>query len=84
MPCGASSNSSPVPSGTRTPAWLTCAPFANSSAGDQRRVGEHADIEPLHIAAYIEALQDSMAKPTVKQHLAAIGMLFDWLVTAMW
>jgi integrase/recombinase XerD len=37
------------------------------------------DIEPLHVAAYIEALQERMAKPTVKQHLAA--MLFDWLVT---
>jgi integrase/recombinase XerD len=39
------------------------------------------DIEPLHVATYIEALQDRMAKPTVKQHLAAIRMLFDWLVT---
>jgi hypothetical protein len=29
----------------------------------------------------IEALQERMAKPTVKQHLAAIRMLFDWLVT---
>ena len=48
---------------------------------DQRRVGELADIEPLHIAAYIEALQAAMSKPTVKQHLAAVGMLFDWLVT---
>jgi site-specific recombinase XerD len=47
---------------------------------DQRRVGELADIEPLHIAAYIEALQAAMSKPTVKQHLAAIGMLFGWLV----
>jgi integrase/recombinase XerD len=26
-------------------------------------------------------LQERMAKPTVKQHLAAIRMLFDWLVT---
>ena len=48
---------------------------------DRRRVGELADIEPLHIAAYVEALQGSMSKPTVKQHLAAIRMLFDWLVT---
>jgi hypothetical protein len=39
------------------------------------------DIEPLHVATYIEALQETMAKPTVKQHLAAIRMLFDWLVT---
>jgi site-specific recombinase XerD len=47
---------------------------------DQHHIGELADIEPLHVAAYIEALQDTMAKPTVKQHLAAIRMLFDWLV----
>jgi integrase/recombinase XerD len=40
------------------------------------------DIEPLHVATYIEALQERMAKPTVKQHLAAIRMLFDWLVTS--
>jgi site-specific recombinase XerC len=39
------------------------------------------DIEPLHVATYIETLQERMAKPTVKQHLAAIRMLFDWLVT---
>jgi site-specific recombinase XerD len=39
------------------------------------------DIESLHVATYIEALQERMAKPTVKQHLAAIRMLFDWLVT---
>ncbi|MCY2962589.1 MAG: tyrosine-type recombinase/integrase, partial [Planctomycetota bacterium] len=36
-------------------------------------------IEPLVVAAYIE--QHPGAKPTVKQHLAAIRMLFDWLVT---
>jgi site-specific recombinase XerC len=44
-------------------------------------VGEIADIEPLHVAAYIEGLQQTMAKPSVKQHLAAVRMLFDWLVT---
>src|SRR5580658_3066550 len=37
-------------------------------------------IEPLHVAAYIEALGRDYEKPTVKQHLAAIRMLFDWLV----
>ena len=46
------------------------------AASDRRLV----DIEPLHVAAYIEGLQQSMSKPTVKQHLAAIRMLFDWLV----
>jgi integrase/recombinase XerD len=38
-------------------------------------------IEPVHVAAYIEQLGASRSKPTVKQHLAAIRMLFDWLVT---
>jgi integrase/recombinase XerD len=47
---------------------------------EQHRIGDLADIEPLHVAAYIEALQETAAKPTVKQHLAAIRMLFDWLV----
>ena len=38
-------------------------------------------IEPMHVAAYIELLMQNHSKPTVKQHLAAIRMLFDWLVT---
>lgn len=37
------------------------------------------DIEPIHVAAYIE--RHAGAAPTVNQHLAAIRMLFDWLVT---
>ena len=32
-------------------------------------------------AAYVEGLGKDFEKPTVKQHLAAIRMLFDWLVT---
>ncbi|MBS0641122.1 MAG: site-specific integrase, partial [Proteobacteria bacterium] len=48
---------------------------------EQNQVGQLADIEPLHVAAYIEALGEDFEKPTVKQHLAAIRMLFDWLVT---
>jgi integrase/recombinase XerD len=48
---------------------------------DHHKVGELADIEPLHVAAYVEALGKDFEKPTVKQHLAAIRMLFDWLVT---
>ena len=47
---------------------------------ERHKIGELADIEPLHVAAYIEALQATAAKPTVKQHLAAIRMLFDWLI----
>jgi site-specific recombinase XerC len=48
---------------------------------DHHKIGQLVDIEPLHVAAYVEALGSRMAKPTVKQHLAAIRMLFDWLVT---
>jgi hypothetical protein len=34
----------------------------------------------VHVAAYIELLQRDRSAPTVKQHLACIRMLFDWLV----
>ncbi len=37
------------------------------------------DIEPITAAAYIETLQRQAAPPTVKQHMAAIRMLFSWL-----
>jgi site-specific recombinase XerC len=37
------------------------------------------DIEPITVAAYIEILQHQAAPPTVKQHMAAIRMLFSWL-----
>ena len=49
---------------------------------------ELAAIEPMHVAAYIETLGKTVnlrtdkvyGKATIKQHLAAIRMLFDWLV----
>lgn len=34
----------------------------------------------MHVAAYVEELQAELSKPSVKQHLAALRMLFDWLV----
>jgi len=37
-------------------------------------------LEPVVIAAYVEELCQRLAKPSVKQHLAAIRMLFDYLV----
>jgi site-specific recombinase XerD len=37
-------------------------------------------VEPIVVAAYIEELGKVRSKPTVKQHLAALRMLFDWLV----
>ena len=39
------------------------------------------DVKPLHVAAYIEQLSRERSAPTVKQRLAAIRHLFDWLVT---
>jgi site-specific recombinase XerD len=40
-----------------------------------------AAVQPLHVAAFIKDLQAELSPPTVKQHLAALRMLFDWLVT---
>jgi len=37
-------------------------------------------LEPIAIAAYIEQLMTVRSAPTVKQHLAAIKMLMDWMV----
>jgi site-specific recombinase XerC len=37
------------------------------------------DIEPITVAAYIETLQRHAAPATVKQHMAAIRMMFSWL-----
>ena len=36
-------------------------------------------LEPMIVAAYVEHLGESHDKPSVKQHLAAIRMLFDYL-----
>jgi site-specific recombinase XerD len=58
---------------------------------EQHGIGGLVDIEPFHVAAYLKALrvsepgdrtvrQRAAARPTVKQHLAAIRMLFDWLI----
>ncbi len=37
-------------------------------------------LQPVHVAAYVEQLGQTHSAPSVKQHLAAIKMLFDWLV----
>ena len=39
-----------------------------------------ARVEPMVVAAYVEELTGKLAPASVKQHLAAIRMLFDWLV----
>ena len=48
---------------------------------EERGVTEIGGVQPLHVAGYREALrQEGYSVPTVKQHLAAIRELFDWLV----
>jgi site-specific recombinase XerD len=45
-----------------------------------RGLDELGQVKPVHVAGYIETLLQELSKPTVKQHLAALRMLFDWLV----
>ena len=47
---------------------------------EARGVRSISEIMPLHVAAYIEGLTRERSAPTVKQRLAAIRHLFDWLV----
>lgn len=46
---------------------------------ESRGIARLADISPIMVASYIETHPGSV--PSIKQHLAAIRMLFDWLVT---
>jgi integrase/recombinase XerD len=48
---------------------------------DGRGITRIEDVRPVHVAGYIEELGKVRSAPTVKQHLACLRMLFDWLVT---
>jgi integrase/recombinase XerD len=39
-----------------------------------------AHVEPIHVAAFVETQLKIHSKPTVKLRLAALRMLFDWMV----
>lgn len=47
----------------------------------QKNIEELSQVQPFHVAAFLKDLQADVSPPTVKQHLAALRMLFDWLVT---
>jgi site-specific recombinase XerD len=47
----------------------------------QRNLDELSYVQPFHVAAFIKDLQAEVSPPTVKQHMAALRMLLDWLVT---
>ena len=40
-----------------------------------------ATVRPFDVATYVEARQQTHSAPDVKQQLAAVRMLYDWLVT---
>src|SRR6202790_4067210 len=63
---------------TRRAYFIAVAQF--SAWGEARKLAFDR-VQAVHVAGYIEFLMPNHAKPTVKQHLAAIRMLFDWLVT---
>jgi site-specific recombinase XerD len=48
---------------------------------EEKGIRELAEVQAFHIAAFIKDLQADLSPPSVKQHLAALRMLFDWLVT---
>jgi site-specific recombinase XerD len=79
---GASSNSSRSTSANKN----TRAAYARAAGAflrwcEGQGIGELGRVQPVHVAAYIEGLQNERSAPTVKQHLACIRILFDWLVT---
>ena len=39
-------------------------------------------VQPVHVATWIEASTRELAAPSVKQRLAALRHLFDWLVNS--
>ena len=47
---------------------------------ESRNIYDFKLVKPTHVAAFIEELLQEPSKPTVKQHLVALRMLFDWLV----
>ena len=46
-----------------------------------RGIEELDQVRPIHVAAYVEELQEELSKPSVKQHLAAIRKCLNWLVS---
>jgi Phage integrase, N-terminal SAM-like domain len=47
---------------------------------DDKRVEPFAAMRTHHVSAHVEVLGRRYRSSTIKQHLAAIRMLFDWLV----
>ena len=65
---------------TRGRGRRTGGPWGSFWRGARREASASRRVSPLHVAAYIRTHPGSV--PTVKQHLAAIRMLCDWLVVS--
>jgi site-specific recombinase XerD len=48
---------------------------------EEKGIGGLDEVQPVQVDAYVEQLGRRISAPSVKQHLACIRMLFDWLVT---
>ncbi|MBB5058830.1 site-specific recombinase XerD [Granulicella aggregans] len=46
----------------------------------EHRIVDLTQVEPVHVAAFVETQLKTQSKPTVKLRLAALRMLFDWMV----
>jgi integrase/recombinase XerD len=46
----------------------------------EHNIKDLAQVEPVHVAAFVETQLKTQSKPTVKLRLAALRMLFDWMV----
>ena len=49
---------------------------------EEHGIAELGQVRPVHVAAYIEGLQRKVAAPSVKLQLAAIRMMFNYLVVS--
>jgi len=46
---------------------------------EKRGLRELAAVQPVYVAGFVEELCQSRSAPSVKQSLAAVRMLYDWL-----
>jgi site-specific recombinase XerC len=73
----------PPPSTTRIRAWLITGPCVRYSPGSSSTASANSPISNPCMSPHTLRRcrrQPTAAKPTVKQHLAAIRTLFDWLI----
>ncbi|WP_192385768.1 tyrosine-type recombinase/integrase [Mesorhizobium silamurunense] len=63
---------------TRIAYYRAVAAFLNWA--DRAGLSDLTSIGPIHVAAWVEELGFRYSVPSVKQQLAALKMLFDWLV----